>query len=92
MYFIPDEELFKAGLNDYRKLDLPHEKGFGPASYDANSAIEQLCGIIGRDGEPEKLYSERMDGFFIHYDDKCRDRIYEALTENGEKHDGNSAH
>ncbi len=92
MYFIPDEELFKAGLNDYRKLDLPHEKGFGPASYDANSAIEQLCGIIGRGGEPEKLYSERMDGFFIHYDDKCRDRIYEALTENGEKNDRNSAH
>ena len=79
MYFVPDDEMFRAGMNDYRKLDLPLEEGFGPLALNAEQATEYLCGLIGRGGEPEEVYRRRMDGFFINKDKNCRDRIYEAI-------------
>ena len=79
MYFVPDDEMFRAGMNDYRKLDLPLEEGFGPLAYNAEQAVDYLCGIIGRAGEPDEVYRQRMDGFFIHNDKNCRDRIYDSI-------------
>lgn len=79
MYFVPDIDMFKAGMNDYRKLDLPLEEGFGPLACDCQSAVSNLCSLVERDGKPEKIYVDRMDGFFINYDKNCRERIYDAL-------------
>lgn len=79
MYFVPDNEMFRAGMNDYRKLDLPLEEGFGPLALNAEQAVDYLCGLVNRNGEPEKIYRERMDGFFLHKDKNCRDRIYDAI-------------
>ncbi len=79
MYFVPDNEMFRAGMNDYRKLDLPLEEGFGPLALNANQAVEDLCSLISRGGEPEPVYQQRMDGFFINKDKNCRDRIYNAI-------------
>lgn len=79
MYFVPDIEMFKAGMNDYRKLDLPLEEGFGPLACDCETAVSQLCELVERGGEPEKIYAERMDGFFINNDKNCRERIYNAI-------------
>ena len=79
MYFVPDEDMFKAGMNDYRKLDLPLEEGFGPLCKSSQQALESLEKLLERNGEPEKLYLDRMDSFFINTDDKCRDRIYDAI-------------
>lgn len=85
MYFIPDDEMFRAGMNDYRKLDLPHDQGFGPVTYDAEPAVKSLVNLIKRNGEPEQLYSERMNNFFINHDTNCRDRIYNAIKNNMRK-------
>lgn len=79
MYFVPDDEMFRAGMNDYRKLDLPLSEGFGPFADNAETAVKNLCEIVSRGGEPEEKYAERTDGFFLHKDKNCRDRIYEAI-------------
>lgn len=79
MYFVPDDEMFRAGMNDYRKLDLPLEEGFGPLAHNAAQAVDFVCGLVNRDGKPEDVYQARMDGFFLHSDKNCRDRIYEAI-------------
>ncbi len=79
MYFVPDDEMFRAGMNDYRKLDLPLEEGFGPLAHKSEQAVEFLCELVNRGGEPENKYAERMNGFFLHNDKNCRDRIYEAI-------------
>lgn len=79
MYFVPDDEMFRAGMNDYRKLDLPLEEGFGPLAHSAQQAVEAITDIIARDGEPDTIYKERMDGFFLNDGKKCCDEIYKAL-------------
>ena len=79
MYFVPDDEMFRAGMNDYRKLDLPLEEGFGPLALKSEEAVSYLCELVSRNGEPESKYSDRMNGFFIHHDKNCRDRIYDAI-------------
>jgi len=71
--------MFRAGMNDYRKLDLPLEEGFGPLAHTGKEAVEQLIKIIENNGEPEEKYAQLMDGFFLHNDKNCRDRIYEAI-------------
>lgn len=81
MYFVPDDEMFRAGMNDYRKLDLPLEDGFGPLALTAQQAVSYIEEIILRNGEASEEYKEKTDGFFLHNDNNCRDRIYEALTE-----------
>ncbi|MBP1576511.1 MAG: CDP-glycerol glycerophosphotransferase family protein, partial [Oscillospiraceae bacterium] len=79
MYFLPDQEMFRAGLNDYRELDLPHEKGFGPLALTATDATDHLIALLERDGQAQAEYSEKMESFFYHHDHNCRDRIYEAV-------------
>ena len=79
MYFVPDDEMFRAGMNDYRKLDLPLEEGFGPLAHNSEQAVSYLCGLVNRNGKPEDEYQNRMDGFFLHSDKNCRDRIYDAI-------------
>lgn len=79
MYFVPDDEMFRAGMNDYRRLDLPLEEGFGPLAYTAEQAVGYLCGIVERNGEPDEVYQNRMNGFFINNDKNCRDRIYNSI-------------
>jgi hypothetical protein len=79
MYFVPDDEMFKAGMNDYRKLDLPLEEGFGPLARTSDEAVKFLVDLVERGGEPDEIYAKRMDGFFLHADKNCRERIYEAI-------------
>lgn len=78
-YFLPDEREFKAGLNGYRELDLPLEDGFGPLAKTADDLVNSLEGILRRGGSPDARHASKMDGFFLHYDNSQRDRLYEAL-------------
>ena len=82
MYFFPDEELFRSGMCDYRETDLPLGGTFGDMAHTADEAVEILRGILERGGAPKPEYAEQMEGFFLHYDDNQRERIYMALTEN----------
>ncbi len=79
MYFVPDDEMFRAGMNDYRKLDLPLEKGFGPLAHNAEEALRAVTDIVERQGEAEPEYQQRMDSMFLNADKNCRERIYQAI-------------
>ena len=78
-YFLPDDEEFAAGLNGYHQLDLPLEDGFGPLCKTADELLSALKRILEQDGSPAPEYARKMDGFFLHYDNNQRERLYEAL-------------
>ena len=42
MYFVPDYDLFKSGMNGYCRLDLPLEEGFGPFVQNEEDAVNQF--------------------------------------------------
>lgn len=79
MYFVPDDEMFRAGMNDYRKLDLPLEDGFGPLAHSADEALKAIVDLVERNGEAEPVYQQKMDSMFLHADTNCRERIYQAI-------------
>ena len=79
LYFFPDEELFRAGFNHYRELDLPLEDGFGELTITSEQALKALEKILANDGRPTPLYAQRMEGFFYDYDDQHRERLYQEL-------------
>ena len=79
MYFVPDDEMFRAGMNDYRKLDLPLEEGFGPFTMTADELLDSLEEYAANNFEPVEPYKSRMESFFLHKDNNCRDRLYEVL-------------
>ena len=82
LYFFPDEEMFRAGMNGYRELDLPHNQGFGEEAHTAEEAVAAVARILKNGGKAEPLYQKRMEGFFLHYDNNQRDRLYEAISRN----------
>ena len=83
LYFVPDYDKFVAGVShNYRELDLPLEQGFGPFTQTATELIDCLKECVAHDFEPQSPYRERMDGFFLHRDGHCRDRLYDILKNN----------
>lgn len=80
MYFVPDYHQFKAGMNQYRELDLPFEKAFGNLVTDAETAVDELVRIIKNTLKPDDVFCERMNNFFLPMEDCCSD-IYNRLTE-----------
>jgi len=78
-YFFPDYDLFKAGLNIYRELDLPFEKGFGNMTITGEEAISEIEKLLKNHCIPEKKYFERINNFFIHNDNNQCERIYNEL-------------
>ncbi len=85
LYFFPDEDMFKAGKCSYRETDLPIEGMFGDMARTADEAVELLTHIIANGGKPEEKYAKQMDGFFLHYDNKQRERLYQELVKVNEK-------
>ena len=82
IYFFPDYDLFKAGLNIYRELDLPLEKGFGELCETSEALLNRLEFILKNNGNDEEKYKSRSNNFFLHYDNNQCDRIYEELSKN----------
>lgn len=78
LYYVPDWMQFISGMNQYRELDLPFEKAFGPLVKDAKSAIEEIEKAINNDFTPEKVYRKRMKNFFLPMENN-RDKLYEYL-------------
>lgn len=80
LYFVPDYELFRAGItHDYRKLDLPLEEAFGALSMNACELLANLEKLIVNDMKPEEIYRKRCGDFFITKSDHCQ-KLYEMLT------------
>ncbi len=78
MYFVPDIYEFNAGLNQYRKLDLPFEKAFGALVTDAESAVAEVIEVIKRGFKPDAEYQKRMDEFYLPMEDCCG-KLYDLL-------------
>ncbi len=78
MYFVPDMYEFNAGLNQYRKLDLPFEKAFGALVTDAESAAAEVIEVIKRGFKPDAEYQKRMDEFYLPMEDCCG-ALYDLL-------------
>ncbi len=81
LYFFPDYDMFKAGLMSYRELDIPLENGFGPLVETVEAALGELEKILQNGGKPDLLYEQRMNGFFLFYDNNQIERVYQALSE-----------
>ena len=83
LYFVPDMDQFRSGMNHYRELDLPFEKAFGPLVLEAGEAVEKVEEIAANDFNPRELYAERMAGFFYEREQHA-EGLYQCLTEQGE--------
>lgn len=80
IYFLPDYIQFKAGLNDYRQLDIPFENGFGEFTQTAEEAAEAVRKIIENKGKALPEFQKRCSGFFFNREKNCREKIYEVLS------------
>ena len=79
IYYLPDEELFRAGLNDYREVDMPLEDAFGEFVKTPEDAVDAIQRVLENGCVPEERYAMKMDNMFFFKDHKQRDRIYAAL-------------
>ncbi len=80
LYFVPDYELFRAGItHDYNKLDLPLEEAFGALAMNAQELLANLEKLIVNDMKPDEVYAKRCREFFITKSDHCQ-KLYELLT------------
>lgn len=80
IYFMPDMKEFKAGLHNYRELDLKYENAFGKLCLKSEELIEEMQRIIKNDCKVDKKYKDRMKKFFLKIDNPCCD-IYNELKE-----------
>ena len=78
LYFVPDMELFEAGLNHYRKLDIPFEEGFGEFASDCEKAVDDVIALLENGCVPEKKYVDRMNGLFLDVKEH-EEELYKAL-------------
>ena len=78
LYFVPDKDLFDAGLNHYRKLDIPLEDGFGELSTTCDKAVNDLIALIENNCVPEKKYVDKMNGLFFDVENHAEE-LYQSL-------------
>ena len=81
IYFMPDFKEFKAGMNDYRELDIPFEKGFGEFTQNEAELCTALNRIMENSGEPISPYKEKNADFFFDKEKDACDRIYNFIAE-----------
>ena len=79
IYFFPDEELFRGGMNSYRELDLSYDDAFGPLVHELSELINAVRVILKNNCQPSHEYLERMNQFFFYYDNNQCERLYEHL-------------
>ncbi len=79
LYFVPDYELFRAGItHDYNKLDLPLEEAFGALAMTADELLANLEKLIVNDMKPDEVYAKRSKEFFLTKSNHCQN-LYEML-------------
>lgn len=78
LYFVPDMDLFDAGLNHYRQLDIPLNDGFGELSTDCDKAVDDLIALIKNNCIPEEKYVDKMNGLFFDVENHSEE-LYNSL-------------
>lgn len=80
IYYLPDYIEFNAGLNHYRELDLPLEKGFGPFCKSGEELIKELENLLKKNSS-NKIYQDRINDFFFYRDNCNSERLYNDLKQ-----------
>lgn len=75
MFFVPDMDQFKSGMNHYRELDLPWEKSFGNLVLEPEDAVDEVIRIIENDFAVDSIYKERMENFYLPMKN-CAEELY----------------
>lgn len=78
IYFVPDILEFEAGLNQYRRLDLPFEEAFGDFTTEVDQVIESVKTVVDHHFEVEEKYKKRMNEFYLPME-QCCEKIYRAI-------------
>lgn len=78
LYFMPDKEKFDSGMNHYRKLHIPLEKGFGPVTYEVEEVIDEIKKFIKNDFSFDDIYRNRMESFYLSMEN-CEESLYSYL-------------
>lgn len=79
IYFIPDEELFFAGVNHYSQLDISLDDAFGEFVHDTDALVEALEKVLNNSCEPLSEYQQKYQKLFLYRDNNNRERIYQAV-------------
>lgn len=82
MFFVPDMDQFKSGMNHYRELDLPWEKSFGNLVLEPEDAVNEAIRIIDNNFVPDNVYKERMENFYLPMEN-CAESLYNYLIGEG---------
>jgi glycosyltransferase involved in cell wall biosynthesis len=83
MYFVPDYEIWRSGKYHYNTLDIEYDQAFGNLTRTPEDAVRALCHLIERNGEPEPLFLERMQTFFLHDGGNNRKMLYDEMIKEG---------
>lgn len=81
LYFVPDKDLFDAGLNHYRQLDIPLDDGFGELSTTCEKAVDDVIALIENNCVPEEKYVERMNGLFFDIENHSEELYNNLIKE-----------
>ena len=80
LYFVPDYEIFKAGVtHSYNILDLPLEEGFGDIAQTADELLEDIRYLAENDFVPKDIYAKRMQNFFGERTRDHAENLYQNL-------------
>lgn len=80
LYFVPDYEIFKAGVtHSYNILDLPLEEGFGDIAQTADELLENIRYLAENDFVPKDIYAKRMQNFFGERTRDHAENLYQNL-------------
>lgn len=79
IYFVPDWLEFTSGMNQYRELDLPFEKAFGPLVRTSEDAVREIEEAVKRHYVPKEEYMNRMENFYLPLSD-CREGLYRYMV------------
>lgn len=81
-YFLPDNLEFRAGLHEFRTLEMPYSEGFGPTFTHAVDLVAYLKDYVQGDScASSEKYKQRKRNFFIDYDQNQCERLYTTLRE-----------
>ena len=81
IYFVPDMEQFKSGMNHYRELDLPFEKAFGNLCLEADDTISEIERVIRNGFRPDEIFAKRMKDFFFKFENSAEGLYKEMMGE-----------
>ena len=81
IYYVPDYEQFRAGLDRYSMLDIPLDDAFGEFTTTTDELIDAIERLIANDCHPLAQYQAKTEGLFLFKDKKQCDRVYKAISE-----------